>query len=57
MVGGVGLLSILLAVTLPEGLIPVAGWCYGLLGIAMPVFGFVISKRFDARFPDAKPDS
>ena len=55
-VGSVGVLSILLAITLPESLIPVAGWSYALLGIAMPIFGVVISKRFDARFPNAEPD-
>ncbi|MEM6809795.1 MAG: TMEM175 family protein [Pseudomonadota bacterium] len=57
MVGSVGLVSIVLALTVPPNLIPVAGWCYGLLGIAMPLFGVVISKRFDARFPDAEPDA
>ncbi|MEO0346392.1 MAG: TMEM175 family protein [Pseudomonadota bacterium] len=57
MVGSVGLVSIVLALTVPADYIPVAGWCYGLLGIAMPLFGVVISKRFEARFPDAEPDA
>ncbi len=55
-VGGMGLLSLLLAATLPENLIGFAGWAYALLGIVMPVFGVVLGRRFDARFPDAEPD-
>ena len=55
-VGGVGLLSIVLAVTLPERLLGMAGWCYGLLAVVMPVFGVVMSRRFEARFPEALPD-
>lgn len=55
-VGSMGLISLMLAVVLPDNLIGFAGWSYALLGIMMPIFGMVLSKRFDARFPDAEPD-
>ena len=55
-VGGTGLLSLLLALLLPENLIGFAGWAYALLGVVMPVFGVVLGRRFESRFPDAEPD-
>lgn len=55
-VGSSGLLSILLAILLPEHLIGLAGWAYALLGIVMPLYGVVLGRRFEARFPDALPD-
>lgn len=55
-VGGTGLLSLVLAVLLPEQLIGFAGWAYALLGVVMPLFGVVLGRRFVARFPDSRPD-
>ena len=56
-VGSTGILSIVLALTLPMQLVGLAGWSYGLLAIVMPTFGVVLSRRFDARFPDSSPDA
>ena len=45
-VGGVGLLSMLLAIALPERLIPLAGWAYGVLPFVM--WGFSVMRARSA---------
>ena len=52
-VGGVGLVSMILAVTLPDRLVGLAGWIYMMLAVVMPTFGFATSRHFSARFPEA----
>lgn len=52
-VGGSGLISLILAVTLPDRLVGLAGWMYMGLAVVMPTFGFVTSRHFLVRFPDA----
>ena len=52
-VGSSGLVSLILAVTLPDRLVGLAGWSYMGLALIMPTFGFVTSRRFSARFPAA----
>lgn len=56
-VGAMGVVSIVLALALPIPLVGLAGWSYALLAVVMPIFGLVMSRRFDARFPDARPHS
>lgn len=55
-VGSFGLLSALLAATLPERLIGLAGWIYLGLAVVMPIFSFVAGRQFSARYPGARPD-
>ena len=52
-VGGAGLTSLVLAVTLPDRLVGLAGWSYMGLVLVMPTFGIVTSRQFSVRFPDA----
>ena len=52
-VGSSGLVSLLLAVTLPDRLVGLAGWIYMGLAVVMPTFGFFTGRHFSARFPDA----
>ncbi len=54
-VGGSGLVSLVLAMTLPDRLVGLAGWIYMGLAVVMPTFGFVSTRQFSARFPDASP--
>lgn len=56
-VGGSGLVSLILALTLPDRLLGLAGWCYMGLAVVMPAFGFVTMRQFSARFPDASSDT
>ncbi len=55
-VGGSGLVSLVLAITLPDRLVGLAGWSYMGLAVVMPTFGFLTGRQFYARFPDAKQD-
>ena len=55
-VGSSGLVSLILAVTVPDRLVGLAGWSYMGLAVVMPTFGFVTSRQFSARFPDAGTD-
>jgi len=55
-VGSFGLLSVVLAATLPERLIGLAGWIYMGLAVVMPIFGRVAARQFSARYPGACPD-
>ena len=55
-VGSSGLVSLLLAMTLPDRLVGLAGWSYMGLAVVMPAFGFLSTRQFSARFPDASPD-
>lgn len=50
-VGGAGLVSLVLAAILPDGLIGLAGWSYMALAVVMPMFGYVATRQFRARFP------
>lgn len=52
-VGSSGLVSMILAVALPDRLVGLAGWCYMGLAVIMPTFGFLTTRQFAARFPDA----
>ena len=54
-VGGFGLLSLVLALTLPDRLVGAAGWVYAGLAVVMPIFGHLTSKQFAARFPHRVP--
>lgn len=54
-VGGFGLVSLILAMTLPDRLVGLAGWSYMGLAVIMPAFGLVTTRQFAARFPDASP--
>ncbi|MEM7001771.1 MAG: TMEM175 family protein [Pseudomonadota bacterium] len=56
-VGGVGLLSLVLALILPDQLVGLGGWVYMGLALVMPVFGVVTSRHFAARFPGVEPSS
>lgn len=49
-VGGVGLVSIVLALSLPDTAVGYAGWVYASLAVVMPVFGAAVSRRFESRF-------
>ena len=49
-VGSAGLLSMALAVILPDEIVGLAGWSYTSLAIVMPVFGLITSRRFTAQF-------
>ncbi|MEL7186990.1 MAG: TMEM175 family protein [Pseudomonadota bacterium] len=51
-VGGFGLLSTVLALTLPDRLIGFAGWIYMGLAVVMPTFGVISSRQFRERFPE-----
>ena len=55
-VGSFGLFSSILAMVLPDRLIGFAGWSYMALAVVMPIFGFVTSRQFSARFPGAGVD-
>lgn len=52
-IGGSGLASLILAVTLPDRLVGLAGWSYLGLAVIMPTFGLFTGRQFLARFPDA----
>lgn len=52
-VGCTGLVSLTLALTLPDSIVGLAGWTYSGLAVVMPTYGFIASRRFAARFPDA----
>lgn len=52
-VGSSGLVSLILAVMLPDRLVGLAGWIYMGLAVVMPAFGIFTSRQFAARFPDA----
>ncbi len=52
-VGATGLVSLALALTLPDRLVGFAGWSYMLLAVVMPTFGFATGRHFSARFPSA----
>lgn len=52
-VGVSGLVSLILAVTLPDRLVGLAGWSYMGLAVVMPTFGFFTTWQFSARFPSA----
>ena len=54
-VGGSGLVSLILAMTLPDRLVGLSGWIYMGLAVVMPTFGFFSARQFLARFPDASP--
>jgi uncharacterized membrane protein len=56
-VGSSGAASLVLAATLPDRLVGLAGWIYMGLAVVMPTFGFVTSRRFSSRFPGASPNS
>ncbi len=56
-VGGAGLLSLILAVALPDRLVGLAGWSYMLLAVVMPTYGFFTGRHFSARFPQASAAS
>lgn len=45
LITGAGVVSILIALAVPENWIPVAGWIYALLGIIMPVHGHLRGRR------------
>lgn len=51
-VGSSGLVSMILAVALPDRLVGLAGWSYMGLAVVMPTFGFFTTRQFSARFPD-----
>lgn len=51
-VASVGLISITLALVLPDSLVGFAGWTYSSLAIVMPLFGHFFSRHFSSRFPD-----
>lgn len=55
-IGSSGLVSLMLAVALPDRLVGLAGWIYMGLAVVMPTFGFVTSRQFSARFPEAGTD-
>ncbi len=55
-VGSTGLVSLLLAVALPDRLVGLAGWSYMGLAVVMPTFGFLSARHFAARFPAADTD-
>lgn len=52
-VGAAGIVSAVLAVTLPDGVVGAAGWIYSSLAVVMPLHGVMTSRRFRARFGDA----
>ncbi len=52
-IGSFGLVSTLLAATLPIRLVGLAGWIYMGLAVVMPTFGLFASRQFDRRFPRA----
>jgi uncharacterized membrane protein len=52
LVGSSGLVSLVLAVTLPDQLVGLAGWSYMGLAVVMPTFRFVTTRLFSGRFPD-----
>lgn len=52
-VGCTGLVSLALALTLPDTLVGFAGWIYSALILVMPALGFALSRHFSSRFPDA----
>ena len=52
-VGSSGLVSMILAMALPDRLVGLAGWSYMGLAVVMPIFGFFTTRQFSARFPDA----
>ena len=54
-VGGSGLISLVLAMTLPDRLVGLSGWVYMGLALVMPAFGVISTRQFSARFPDARP--
>lgn len=54
-VGCSGLVSLVLAKSLPDRLVGLAGWSYMGLAVVMPLFGFISMRQFSARFPDARP--
>lgn len=50
--GSMGVVSIVLALSMPQAWIQLAGWTYASLGIVMPTFGWFVTKRFQRLFPD-----
>ena len=54
-VGVSGLVSLILAITLPDRHVGLSGWVYMGLAVVMPTFGIVSTRQFSARFPDAGP--
>jgi uncharacterized membrane protein len=54
-VGGSGLVSLLLALTLPDRFVGLSGWIYMGLAVVMPTFGFISTRQFSARFPSDSP--
>ena len=46
-VASIGLLSILMAFTVPDGLVGLSGWIYLSLPVVMPIFRWQVSRRFD----------
>ena len=55
-VGSFGLVSLALAMTLPDRLVGLAGWSYMAMAVVMPTFGLVTARQFSARFPDTGHD-
>ncbi|MEO0364149.1 MAG: TMEM175 family protein [Pseudomonadota bacterium] len=50
-VGSAGIVSMLLAIFIPGEWLGLAGWSYALLGIIMPLYGWRVSRRLEAKFP------
>ena len=55
-VGASGLVSLILAMTLPDRLVGLSGWIYMGLAVVMPTFGSISTRQFSARFPGASAD-
>lgn len=49
-IGSTGILSMVLAVTLPASLLGFAGWSYASLGIVMPLFGAWIGRQLSNKY-------
>jgi Endosomal/lysosomal potassium channel TMEM175 len=47
-VGGMGLVSVIMAQTLPDRLVGLCGWIYCLLGIVTPITAIALGKRAEA---------
>ena len=50
-VGSTGLVSVLLAASLPDRFLGLVGWSYMSLAVVMPMFSYVSGRQFRARFP------
>lgn len=51
-VGSFGLVSSILALTVPDRLLGMAGWVYMALALVMPAYRFITWRQFFARYPE-----